>query len=217
MMQTTHSTLSFAGHRLHVIDFDPLSVEDRDLLWLPHASRLASAGRKRKAEHLAGRIAAVHALREFGHKAVPGVGERRQPLWPAGLFGSISHCETTALAVVSALPVGADIEAIFTPAQARELESRIITAADRPVLEQSGLPAALALTLAFSARESAFKAAPLRQQEGMGFTDFQLVAMRSDALVLRSDTAAYQVSWRRCAGKVITLAVTGEADGAASR
>lgn len=89
-MKTTHTTLPFAGHTLHFVEFDPASFHEQDLLWLPHYAQLQNAGRKRKAEHLAGRIAAVYALREYGYKGVPAIGELRQPVWPAGLNGSIS-------------------------------------------------------------------------------------------------------------------------------
>ena len=100
-MHTTHTPLTFADHTLHIVEFDPTSFHEQDLLWLPHHAQLQSSGRKRKAEHLAGRIAAVHALRESGRKTVPGIGAQRQPLWPHSLFGSISHSASTALAVVS--------------------------------------------------------------------------------------------------------------------
>ena len=61
-MHTTHTTLTFADHTLHIVEFDPDSFHEHDMLWLPHHTQLLSSGRKRKAEHLAGRIAAVHAL-----------------------------------------------------------------------------------------------------------------------------------------------------------
>ncbi|MDI4740268.1 penicillin-binding transpeptidase domain-containing protein, partial [Salmonella enterica subsp. enterica serovar Kentucky] len=57
-----------------------------------------------------GKVIAPHLLlneesgktvREVGIRTVPGIGDKRQPLWPDGLFGSISHCATTALAVIS--------------------------------------------------------------------------------------------------------------------
>lgn len=130
-MQTTHFPLILAHHTLHYVTFEPDTFHEHDLLWLPHHAQLARAGRKRKAEHLAGRIAAVHALREWGHKNVPGIGEQRQPLWPHGLFGSISHGATTALAVVSRQPVGVDIETIFTPQTAVELASSIVTETEK--------------------------------------------------------------------------------------
>ena len=108
-MKTTHTSLPFAGHTLHFVEFDPANFCEQDLLWLPHYAQLQHAGRKRKAEHLAGRIAAIYALREYGYKCVPAIGELRQPVWPAEVYGSISHCGATALAVVSRQPIGVDI------------------------------------------------------------------------------------------------------------
>src|SRR5699024_348268 len=109
-------------------------------------------GRKRKTEHLAGRIAAVHALRQYGLKGVPAIGRHCQPVWPQQLFGSISHCGTTALAVVSRQPIGIDIEEIFSAQTARELTDNIITPAEHERLADCGLAVSLALTLAFSAK-----------------------------------------------------------------
>ncbi|WP_149007335.1 enterobactin synthase subunit EntD, partial [Escherichia coli] len=94
-MKTTHTSLPFAGHTLHFVEFDPANFCEQDLLWLPHYAQLQHAGRKRKTEHLAGRIAAVYALREYGYKCVPAIGELRQPVWPAEVYGSISHCGAT--------------------------------------------------------------------------------------------------------------------------
>ncbi len=70
-MKTTHTSLPFAGHTLHFVEFDPANFCEQDLLWLPHYAQLQHAGRKRKTEHLAGRIAAVYALREYGYKLCP--------------------------------------------------------------------------------------------------------------------------------------------------
>jgi enterobactin synthetase component D len=114
-MQTQRSIIQLAGHSLQRVDFDPATFQPEDLLWLPHYARLSGCARKRQTEHLAGRIAAVYALREVGEKEVPAIGDRRQPLWPAPWYGSISHCERSALAVVSAGPVGVDIERILSP------------------------------------------------------------------------------------------------------
>lgn len=157
-MLTSHSPLPFAEHRLHIVDFDASSFHEHDLLWLPHHARLQSAGRKRKAEHLAGRIAAVHALREADIRMVPGIGDNRQPLWPDGVFGSISHDASTALAVISRQRVGVDIEKIMSQHTATELASSIIDSDERQILQASSLPFPLALTLAFSAKESVYKA-----------------------------------------------------------
>lgn len=184
-MKTTHTPLHFAQHTLHFVAFEPDTFHERDLLWLPHHAHLVNAGRKRKAEHLAGRIAAIHALRERGHKQVPGIGERRQPLWPEGLSGSISHCATTALAVVSRQPVGVDIETLFTPQTAIELCSSLVVRDEEQILRACALPFPLALTLAFSAKESVFKALSRWAFPQPGFASASVTALTTTQLTLR--------------------------------
>lgn len=166
-MQTHHRTF----HAIERIDFDPDTFSPADLLWLPHHAQLAKSGKKRQTEHLAGRIAAVHALRAFGEKAVPGIGERRQPLWPSGLYGSISHCGNTAVATVSTKPVGIDIEDVFTPQWGETLAPEITTNDELAVLRTGPLPFPLALTLAFSAKESLYKALAERHPTLVHFHD----------------------------------------------
>ncbi|WP_151218718.1 enterobactin synthase subunit EntD [Citrobacter meridianamericanus] len=205
-MRTTHTPLTFADHTLHVVEFDPDSLHEHDMLWLPHHTQLLSSGRKRKAEHLAGRIAAVHALREFGHKTVPGIGAQRQPLWPQNLFGSISHCATIALATVSTHPVGLDIETIFTLQTANELLSSIVTNTEKEWLANSGLTVEQALTLAFSAKESAFKVTLASQQANAGFSQYQIVELQHNQMILRAYSQMYRVQWRFSGNDVITLA-----------
>ena len=207
-MQTTHSTFLFAGHRLHQIDFDPGTFAPHDILWLPHHQQLANCARKRQMEHLAGRIAAACALKAAGVKDVPGTGDQRQPLWPAPWSGSISHCGTRALAVVADRPVGIDIENVFTPALAAELESSIIRPPERAVLMASELPFALALTLAFSAKESGFKALPLAQQPGTGFMDFRITGIEGEVATLWTAQQVFQVHWLLDEPYVITLCQT---------
>lgn len=184
-MHTTHIPLPFADHTLHIVEFDPDTFHEHDLLWLPHHIQLHFSGRKRKAEHLAGRIAAVHALREFGHKTVPGIGVQRQPLWPQDLFGSISHSATTALAVVSTHPIGLDIEAIFTPQTAVELADSIIDNHEHQILQHTCLPFPLALTLVFSAKESLYKAFSNQASGLPGFTSAKITALTTQQLTLQ--------------------------------
>lgn len=184
-MRTTHTPLPFADHTLHIVEFEPDSFHEHDLLWLPHHAQLTSAGRKRKMEHLAGRIAAVHALREHGDKTVPGIGKQRQPLWPHGMFGSISHSASTALAVVSDRPIGLDIEAIFAPQDAVELASSIIDSNEQQVLQNALLPFSLALTLAFSAKESVYKAFCSQTTALPGFASAHITTVTTTQLTLR--------------------------------
>lgn len=171
-MHTTHSTFILAGHTVHHITFDPVTFADADLLWLPHHAELSNAGRKRKAEHLAGRIAAAHALGAINERAIPGIGPSGEPLWPEGVSGSITHSGTQAMAVVVRHPdalIGIDCEAILPDREAREIQDGIIDVQEAMCLTRSGYPFALALTLAFSAKESLFKALFPKANTYMGF------------------------------------------------
>lgn len=81
-MRHHHTALPLAGYTIQQVEFDPATFQPEDLFWLPYHASLSGWGRKRQAEHLAGRIAAVYALREVGEKQPPAIGDQRQPLWP---------------------------------------------------------------------------------------------------------------------------------------
>lgn len=207
-MQTIYTTLSFAGHHLHRIAFQPETFTDGDLLWLPHHDELAHAGKKRRTEHLAGRMAAAHALHYQGEKAIPGIGPQRQPLWPQGMFGSISHCANQALAVVSRQPVGVDIETLFSPQLAAEVATHIASPTEIFRLQTSGLPFAVALTLAFSAKESVYKAFSHQANPFPGFPAATVLALHEGTIRVQL-TAAFSPA---LAGREVTLAwqINGE-------
>lgn len=212
-MHTTHSTFILAGHTVHHVTFDPATFTDTDLLWLPHHAELSNAGRKRKAEHLAGRIAAAHALPDH---AVPGIGPSGEPLWPEGISGSITHSGTQAMAVVVRHPdalVGIDCEAILPDREAREIQDAIIDAQEAICLTHSGYPFALALTLAFSAKESLFKALYPRVKIYMGFDCARITRLNEKTLTLAltrpqaefKENTLFTVHWLLDGNQVITL------------
>ena len=213
-MHIHHSTFLLAGHTLQRIDFDSATLTDDDLNWLPHRESLDRAVAKRRAEHLAGRLAAFYALQTHGIEHIAGNGERRQPLWPAGWFGSISHCAGSALAAVAKSPIGVDIEKVMAAEQCREIASGIVDAGEQKVLEQSGLPFPLALTLAFSGKESLYKALSHRINHIPEFSAGEVVDINASALTLRLTAGfspalageVYRLPWRQSDDRVITLA-----------
>ncbi|HHK9527570.1 TPA: enterobactin synthase subunit EntD [Enterobacter hormaechei] len=220
-MHTTHSTFSLAGHTLHRITFDPATFTDADLLWLPHHALLADAGRKRKADHLAGRIAAAYALND---RPVPGIGPSGEPLWPDGVSGSITHSGTQAMAVVvrdrQAL-IGIDCEAILPEYEAREIKDGIVDVQEERVLTRTGYPFALALTLAFSAKESLFKALFPRVKSYMGFDCARVTALDAQTITLAlprqlagfNEGDTFILHWQQHGEQVITLLSHPPADG----
>ena len=122
-----------------------------------------SSVKKRRAEFLAGRVAAVSALRLMGENTseIP-IGEHRNPVWPTGITGSITHNSNTALAIVAnktdAKFVGIDCEDILSLDVAESINNMILTANELSYLKESDIDINFFCTLIFSAKESLFKA-----------------------------------------------------------
>ncbi len=71
------------------------------LLSQPLPAGYFSAVNKRRAEYLAGRMAAADAIRRLcGFWHTPGTGDSGAPIWPNGLVGSISHSDNYVVSVV---------------------------------------------------------------------------------------------------------------------
>ncbi|MEB6380410.1 enterobactin synthase subunit EntD [Leclercia adecarboxylata] len=210
-MQTIHSTFLLAGETVHRVTFDPATFSDADLLWLPHHHQLADAGRKRKADHLAGRIAAFHAL---NRQAIPAIGSSGEPLWPAGVRGSLSHSGTLAVAICRDRGlIGIDCEAIIAENEAREIQGGVIDSQEARVLADCGLPFALAFTVIFSAKESLFKALFPHVQAWMGFECARVTALTGSTLALTltrplppfAQNQGFIAHWLRMDASVVTL------------
>jgi 4'-phosphopantetheinyl transferase EntD len=119
---------------------------------------------KRQAEYFHGRLCARHALRALGIAShTVASGRMREPIWPAGIIGSITHsAEYAAAAVLRANPdhgIGIDIEHVV---DAKTRDTMLATVVDRHehalLARVIGLSLDHCLTLAFSVKESFFKA-----------------------------------------------------------
>lgn len=187
-----------------VVEFDPAAPAHADgsgAIALP--ATLAAAVPKRRAEWIAGRRAAAIALRDLDPAldgaAVP-IGAGREPLWPAGVRGSITHAAGVAAAAVAlatdARGVGLDIEGLLAPAAARAVVERVVTATERQRLSAAVDPSnpidgdeLFALTLAFSAKETLFKAVYHEVGRVFEFSDAELVDVGRTDWRLRLRTA----------------------------
>jgi 4'-phosphopantetheinyl transferase EntD len=123
------------------------------------ASLVARASSARKQEFANGRACARAALGLLGR---PGfavlAGPAREPRWPAGIVGSITHCPGYCAAVVapSHLLAGLGIDVARNVALPRGLDLRVAHPGE---LTTSGpAPAAGLATLIFSAKEASYKA-----------------------------------------------------------
>ena len=206
--------------RVFRVDFDATTFQPEDFLWLPHHQRLSNAVDKRKAEHLAGRIAACEALRFHGVKnTVPGMGLQREPCWPPGFTGSVTHIHNMALATVMIdepplrAGIGIDCEEIMTPQLAQEIHGGIIDSAEKEIIDASPFAFHHALTLVFSAKESLFKA--LFRHVGRYFDfsaasiskidDKQVILILNEGLGPFYKGCKFKAVWESNATQLITL------------
>jgi len=187
--------------------FSPDSFGEQGITLPPS---LQSAAPKRLGEFLAGRLAAREALRPFDLAEHPvAIGAAREPLWPAGLEGSISHSvlagEGVALCAVRLGKggLGLDLEAWLEEAQARTLWPGIVDEEEWELLAAgaatAGLTLAEGLTLVFSAKESLFKALYPRVGRYFDFLDARWLAMTAQTLTLELNiplTPALPARWR---------------------
>jgi 4'-phosphopantetheinyl transferase EntD len=135
-----------------------------DAAGLPCPGHIAGAVSRRQAEYFHGRMCARAALRAAGVPpiAVP-TGPQREPVWPPGVVGSITHSRQAAAAIV--LPaaawrgVGLDMEEIAAPDAHAALRALVVNPREYALLEAAaGADLAVPLTAVFSAKESFFKA-----------------------------------------------------------
>ncbi|WP_280538909.1 4'-phosphopantetheinyl transferase superfamily protein [Chromohalobacter sp. 11-W] len=127
-------------------------------------ARLATAIAKRRGEFLAGRLCAREALyAATGRVEVPGIAADRAPCWPEGTLGSITHSGGFAAAMAAPRDawqgLGLDAETLLSPARAERLAPQILTPEEHAWCKRLDHDAqALFTTLAFSSKESLFKA-----------------------------------------------------------
>jgi 4'-phosphopantetheinyl transferase EntD len=183
----------------------PLFPEERPLV--------ASAVDKRRLEFGRGRQCARAALRRLGLPDGPLLsGSQREPLWPAGVVGSITHTQGLCLAAVawqkSYAGVGIDVE----PAAPLELAiaERIATEGEMNAL--GSMPPLLAARLVFSAKEAFYKCQFYRTRQFLGFFDvsIELEPQGDFSVRLLVDAAplalggCFRGSWRQRGGFLFT-------------
>jgi 4'-phosphopantetheinyl transferase EntD len=147
-------------------------LEDAGALLDPERASLPGAGAARLLEFAAGRHCAREALRALGLApvAVPRKA-KRQPAWPPGIVGSISHAGSYCGAVVAraslCLGLGFDVEAWGRMRPA--LWRRIATPGEREWLCAQAGDGERWATLLFSAKEAFYKAQYPRSETFLGF------------------------------------------------
>jgi enterobactin synthetase component D len=149
----------------HTIAFDEADPADRAALVAQVPVELAAAVTKRQLEFAAGRHCAREALTRLGHPdagAVIPSGPHREPRWPAGITGAITHTRGYASVAVARTSqtsgVGLDAELWVDADTAGRIGPLVAQRAEvDAVAEALGWPSPRALTLIFSAKEAVFK------------------------------------------------------------
>lgn len=151
---------------------------------------------KRQAEFFYGRLAAALALREQGCADTGvAIGPMREPVFPPGLVGTITHTATVAAAAV--LPghccrgLGIDIEQPIAANSIDSVEQLALSPGERALLQDLPqlLPYPVALALVFSAKESFYKALARTVGRIFDFSALRLQAIDLPAQRLRFATA----------------------------
>ncbi|WP_324026334.1 4'-phosphopantetheinyl transferase family protein [Aeromonas caviae] len=197
---------------LHRVSFDPAAFSPECFgaqgIILP--ASLQGAAPKRLGEFLAGRLAAREALRPFGLAGCSvAIGAAREPLWPEGVEGSISHSwlagEGVALCAVrpGQEGIGLDLEAWLDGDQGTQFWPGIMDGEEWGRLEAGAHDAQLSLaeglTLVFSAKESLFKGLYPRVGRYFDFLDARWLAMTAQTLTLELKcplTPTLPAGWR---------------------
>lgn len=182
------------------------------------AACVAQAVPKRRREFARGRVNARQALAALG---VPNVcllvGAQREPLWPEGIVGSITHDHALCVVAVARRehysglgidvepdePLGPEIAArIWSPAEAEEAARRV------------DMTPALASRLVFSAKEAFYKCQFPLTHTFLGFKDVR-VTLGDGTFEVRLERAveafpagaSFSGAWRRGAGQLLTAVV----------
>jgi 4'-phosphopantetheinyl transferase EntD len=124
---------------------------------------IVHAVESRRREFITARRCAREALRGLGFPPVPiGTGPKREPQWPAGVVGSITHCAGYRAAVVARLT---DVAALGIDAEPHEplpagVGDVVITPGEAAMLDRLSRsdPGTHWDRLLFSAKESVYKA-----------------------------------------------------------
>lgn len=187
MLLEEHGSLSLFVTRVDHARFERAWFA-REALALP--PQIAASVGKRQAEFFHGRLCARAALLQHGQASgeVP-IGASREPIWPAGIIGSITHNHTLAAATV--LPrglyagVGIDIETVMGAEAWKGMIDIVLSDAEIAYMRTLAhvAPFGVLMTLVFSAKESFYKAMFGTVKR---FLDFSTIGLTHVDLVKRS-------------------------------
>ncbi|RXJ71045.1 phosphopantetheinyl transferase [Veronia nyctiphanis] len=156
-------------------------VDNFELLNIPMPQHIVKSVKKRQAEYLAGRYLAKLAQERLnGIASEIATGPQREPLWPNGLIGSISHHQSQAVCALTKQSnpeqgIGIDIESVVDEETQAALIKTVVIEEERMLLKNY-FTESEGLTAIFSAKESIFKACYPQVKGYFDFLDVQLIS-----------------------------------------
>jgi 4'-phosphopantetheinyl transferase EntD len=177
------------------------------------SSIVANAVEKRQLEFAKGRQCARAALRRLGVADRPLlIGSHREPLWPPGVTGSITHTAGLCAAAVSweARYGGVGIDVEQAEALQPEIAERVASVREMEAL--ASMPPLLVARLVFSAKESFYKCQFYQTRRWLDFFDVTIALQRSGAFEARllvdaeplAHGSCFQGTWRQRHGFFFT-------------
>lgn len=158
-----------------VAAFEAHGPVDPRVLAPEEAAHVERAVPKRVGEFAAGRACARRALEELGVRDfILRVGAHREPLWPAGIAGSITHTAgfCAAVATHTTLVAALGLDAEHREAVHRRLWRQIATSEELSWLQSLASERAQEMaTLIFSAKEAFYKCQFAVTCEWLNFSD----------------------------------------------
>jgi enterobactin synthetase component D len=142
---------------------------------------LAKAVPKRKAEFLAGRIIVREAMRIMALPIIDiPIGMNRAPCWPEGVAGSITHSGNQVFCLLSKKNngIGIDYEEIISGERATDIQRSIVSEEEVSLFGEVSSDYNKVLTLAFSAKESVFKALYFSVKKYFDFLDVTIISFQ---------------------------------------
>ncbi len=180
----------------------PVNSDFPDLTGLVLTDGFSRFSPRRKAEFIAGQRCAREALcavTDIGTATSPHRGADGLPLWPQGTTGSISHSNGYAIAVAAQssryYALGIDIEMLQNEKEAIKIAALVLTQNELEKLPQDNK--ALAVTAAFSAKESLYKALYPHIYRFYDFHAAELTADFSNGTGLLKLTTDWSLHWPR--------------------
>jgi enterobactin synthetase component D len=165
---------------------------------------------KRKSEFLAGRYCAKQALAAHNINGYTiGSFKNRAPAWPKGYIGSITHTSDRAYSIVvkntKYSGMGIDAEYILSNQQIVDIKGIVTTDSEFNFLIESQLDISIAFTLAFSAKESLFKALNPIVNKFFDFLDVEIIELGTNKfrLFLEIDLSATYKAGRTFEGHYV--------------